>query len=882
MTKQVYMLPTPNMALNDTTNSINQIVLRLAKALPAHGYELVENEADAELIAGHAGASSRRRVDVAHCHGLYPTGEMGGPLWNWQANKDVIENLRGAKAITVPSQWVADLLRRDMHLDPAVIGWAIDGPEWSAVEGRSRGYVLWGKTRPDGVCNPATAMELARRVPTVPFISTFGENPPPNVGICGHLPFVQMQAVIHAAGVYLADVKETFGIMTLEAMACGVPVLGYRWGGTADIVQHGVTGYLVEPGDIDGLVQGLQYCIENRAILGANARKAALEYTWDRTARQIAAVYDSVLLTPTGVKVSIIIPAHNYARYIGEAIESVKVQTTDFQTEIIVVDDLSTDDTAAVARAALGADPRGTVVQAERNRGVAATRNAGIAQAKGQYIVCLDADDRLGDPRFLALLAAALDSDPTLGVVYTGLTMMDADGNHSGMAQAWPHEYDFDAQTQGQNQVPTCCMFRRAAWERAGGYRRAYEPAEDARLWLMIGALGYRAAQVTKEGWFFYRMHAGSLSSSVREGKKKSPDWLAALPWIKDKQRPFAADGAPTPNNRSWPVRNYDQPMVTFIVPVGPGHEGYLRDALDSLEAQTIRRWDCIVVNDTGAPLKPFGHPWARVIDTDGKTGAAHARNVGIRAAHAKLISFLDADDVLEPTFLSAALTAHQRTGRYVYTDWVSLSKEGRFEAHETPEYRPGDSFTRSTIHAINVVMPRQWALDVEGFDESMRTWEDVDFFMKLAAKGYCGVRVPEPLLIYRYTTGNLRERGESVKESLIAMLRERYHEYVVEGKEIVCCGNPAPKGQAMIAAAALMQPGGSDVVRIEYTGPRVGEGSHACIGPATQKNYGQRQKGETFLIYRADLLVAPDRFQEIANTNAPMPTEVPPPPVLQ
>ena len=47
-------------------------------------------------------------------------------------------------------------------------------------------------------------------------------------------------------------------------MTCGVPVLGWRWGGQAEFIEHGVTGWLAEPGDYKGLLEGLRYCLEHR------------------------------------------------------------------------------------------------------------------------------------------------------------------------------------------------------------------------------------------------------------------------------------------------------------------------------------------------------------------------------------------------------------------------------------------------------------------------------------------------------------------------------------------------------------------------------------------------------------------------------------------
>ena len=104
--------------------------------------------------------------------------------------------------------------------------------------------------------------------------------------------------------------------------------------------------------------------------------------------------------------ISIIVPAYNVGPYIAETLDSALAQTRrDF--EVIVVNDGSTDDTEA--RIAPYRDR--IVYLRHENRGVMATRNAGLGAARGAYIALLDGDD-LWEPRFLEVLAGMLDADP--------------------------------------------------------------------------------------------------------------------------------------------------------------------------------------------------------------------------------------------------------------------------------------------------------------------------------------------------------------------------------------------------------------------------------------------------------------------------------------
>ena len=95
------------------------------------------------------------------------------------------------------------------------------------------------------------------------------------------------------------------------------------------------------------------------------------------------------LSQPETPLVSVVIPCWNQARFLGEAIQSVLRQTYG-NTEIIVVDDGSSDETSIVARSFPGVRCIG-----QKNGGLASARNTGLSASRGDYVIFLDADDRL-------------------------------------------------------------------------------------------------------------------------------------------------------------------------------------------------------------------------------------------------------------------------------------------------------------------------------------------------------------------------------------------------------------------------------------------------------------------------------------------------------
>jgi glycosyltransferase involved in cell wall biosynthesis len=550
--------------------------------------------------------------------------------------------------------------------------------------------------------------------------------------------------------------------------------------------------------------------------------------------------------------VTVVIPLHNYAAFVTETIRSIQAQTLN-NFECFIVNDASEDDSEQVAREATKGDLRFHVLNANF-RNLSATRNFGIEQGSAPYLCCIDSDDRLGNENFLEVLVTALEKDRTLGVAFTSLQVMSADGV-LGHSPSWPDGWDFDKQYARNNQIPTCCVFRREAWRRAGGYRPYYRMVEDAEFWTTMGEIGYGAIHVTHEPWFQYRLHNKSASQVHRTGEVPEPDWLEWHPGVKDGQRPFAAGGkAP---KGSWPVRFYLKPEISVIIPVGKGHESAVQDALHSLEGQTFRMWEAIVVNDSGSDLHlENGFPWAKVIETKGGIGAGAARNLGAKQSHAPFVVFLDADDMLKPRFLEATLQAYRQHGRYAYTDWLTEEKQTNFVVHPTPEYSFQAVWERPSIHPITTLIPRLWFEAVGGFDEQMTAFEDVDFFMKMLVHGYCGVRVPEPLLIYHLQSGFRRTAGEAIKDQFKVLLTKRYGSYM-EGRTMCNCVEP-PKGLPRVPPSpenlAEYRESYGEMVKIQLTSEDAPLGQVTFFGPATRVLYGRRARNDVFYVWEKDV----------------------------
>jgi glycosyltransferase involved in cell wall biosynthesis len=210
--------------------------------------------------------------------------------------------------------------------------------------------------------------------------------------------------------------------------------------------------------------------------------------------------------------VSVIVPCYNHARFLPEAIDSALAQTYP-RVEVVVVNDGSPDDTAQVCRRY-----EGRIVYVEQqNKGLAEARNAGIRVAKGEFILPLDADDKIAGTflqKTLPLIAQAQD----VGFVYTDTVFFAGPYSQEGVVlSGWDRSWSL-ARMLEDNLSNCTAVYRRADWEQVGGYCREFlHGLEDWDFWLQIVDLG-KSAEFLNEPLFFYRQHVtGGMINSLIE-----------------------------------------------------------------------------------------------------------------------------------------------------------------------------------------------------------------------------------------------------------------------------------------------------------------------------------------------------------------------------
>ena len=302
----------------------------------------------------------------------------------------------------------------------------------------------------------------------------------------------------------------------LEAAAAARPIVATRVGGIDQVVMDQQTGLLVdgeavdrEPAVLGEAIAELLADPDRARSFGAAGRKRVEDhFSIARCAAAHVQLYRAV--TAPEVDVAVILPAWNAGRHLAEALESAlrEARRVEASVQVLVVDDGSSDDTAAVARRFA---PAGVVLFQQPNGGEALAYNSGLALTRSRYVAKLDADD-LWPEGGLAALLSAHEANPELEAVFgQAVEFADPDAPPNVL---WNPEPTLV-------RMPTTGLLRRSAYERLGGL-----PAGDSCCtfaW-MANALSLGLAYTTIDQLVLRRRIHGTNASH-------------GLPFLREKRR---------------------------------------------------------------------------------------------------------------------------------------------------------------------------------------------------------------------------------------------------------------------------------------------------------------------------------------------------------
>lgn len=325
----------------------------------------------------------------------------------------------------------------------------------------------------------------------------------------------------------------------LEAQAYEVPVVTTRCGGAADVVKHGLNGFVVDERDDTVLAKYVDYLLTHpnfsRKAGAAGREHVERDFSSEQGMEMLRRVYERVLAASAPVEtkqdeatgcssveagetvcplVSIVLPTYNHLTFLPQAVDSVLAQ--DYPNfELIIVDDGSTDGTAAYLESLSSYRIR---VLSGPNIRLPAALNKGFAVARGEYFTWTSADN-ICLPHFCSVLSAALSAFPRSGFVSASFSRI----NNTGRILNRLTGKAFLDRILHSNSGIAAFMYRKNVALQAGEYNSNLEGAEDWDMWLRI--LEIAPSVHVPDVIYQYRWHDDSmrvkLSNKVLEASTR-------------------------------------------------------------------------------------------------------------------------------------------------------------------------------------------------------------------------------------------------------------------------------------------------------------------------------------------------------------------------
>ncbi len=543
-------------------------------------------------------------------------------------------------------------------------------------------------------------------------------------------------------------------------LAAARGVVGFVWRHLPSRTRAGLTRRIAER-RLPWLLQSLVRRLEPRAMLGLRATPL------DRVDR----------IFTTAPRVSVVIPCFNQGELLLETLASLQRQTFPF-FETIVVDDGSTDMATLAVLEQLpwpGLDVR---VLRQANGGPARARNVGIAEARADLILPLDADDTLA-PSCLMQMVALLDQRKDLGIAYCDIRFF---GEKNGVSTC--PEYDLEA-LLAENFMVVTSMFRKALWQSVGGYREELVHGyEDWCLWLDLAAVGWYGKRIP-EPLFHYRIKKASRNvTAVRNN-------TTLIAQIRARHAQLYADTAlhelwrrravwSDPQPVAAPEAN-DQPLVTVMIPCF-NYGRYVEDAIRSALAQTYENLEILVLDDgstdpaTVELLQTCSWPKTRVL-RHANMGLAATRNRGFEIAAGDYVVPLDADDMLLPEMVEKCLRVlrAQPSAGWAYTD-IRCFDHGN-AVHRQEDYNLALELTNNHSSVCAMIRKAAWRA-AGGYNPNMRKgYEDWDFWISCSEKGWHGKLVDGTLFAYRLHGVSMVTESLAHHQQLVNTIRRNHQQ---------------------------------------------------------------------------------------------------------
>lgn len=220
-------------------------------------------------------------------------------------------------------------------------------------------------------------------------------------------------------------------------------------------------------------------------------------------------------------------------------------------------------------------------------------------------------------------------------------------------------------------------------------------------------------------------------------------------------------------------------PKVSVIIPAY-NQARYLGLAIQSVLDQTYADFEVVVVDDgstddTAQVVQRFADPRVRYVFQSNR-GLSAARNTGLRNSTGPLVTFLDSDDEFLPeklSWLAAILDQRPEVGLAAGSA-VLIDEAGQPTGQPFASRLPADPaelVLGNPLHVGSVLLRRDWQAKVGYFDESLRSYEDWDMWLRLAVAGCPMACIEQPVSRYRFHTAQMTRHGIQMTAATFAVL---------------------------------------------------------------------------------------------------------------
>ena len=388
---------------------------------------------------------------------------------------------------------------------------------------------------------------------------------------------------------------------------------------------------------------------------------------------------------------------------------------------------------------------------------------------------------------------------------------------------AWPKGY-----VQG-----TFMFLRRDAIDAVGLLDEAHWPLWGATAEWQLRACrrGFSAYPMGNCPWFTHG-RKGNFGSSIQRLLQQEPD------------------------KRDLYIRT---PPLVSVVTACYNYGRYLPDLVASLiggdsclgpqPGQTFQGFEVVICDDRSTDnsweiAQGLADDWKaiRAVRRDANGGTAAALNTAIAAAHGRYIMTIDADDMLEPDALERFLsTLEQDPHRLIYSDMTLFAGNARGAYWKMQDYNFETLLNRNHVPSGTMFTKAAWK-EVGGYPPAFaRGRQDWAWAVRMGEHGYCGVRVPQPLYLYRRERQNrsITNATGEWRRRFVGMMHETFPHLYQGERPMGCCGGRtkvAVTSTKRSVAASEPLPGSSGMVLLEYASDSSGKTSF--WGPVTRTRY--------------------------------------------